>query len=1432
MVDRWRTHTTAASFCLLLVSTALGVSAQTSSDARPLAIRGAERSAPVTPFVWNGDTRDLPAPPQWRPGDPVKEIPRRAYPRPGEQPIPYYQTGLDPLVALQWDYLAGRSARQFDLPSRNFPGQGYSGVNPPDTVGDVGPNHYVQMINGGGGALVAIYDKSEPTPNLLSSFTLDSLGSGACASGRGDPIVLYDRLADRWMLSEFSFSGNNLCVYISQTPDPTGGYYAYGFAAPSFPDYPKYGVWPTDANGGQGSYVVTANDGGPGVYALDRGAMLVGAASTYQRLTIPPLSGFAFQAPTPADMDGPQPPAAATPAIIMRHRDTENHSGPAAPGDLLELWEFQVDWAQPANTTLFTRPSIDVAEFDSALCGLTAFFCFPQPGSSTTLDPLREVIMNRLQYMNHGDRETLVGNFVVDVDGADLGGLRWFELERSGGGWTLKQEGTYSIDDDNRFMAASSMDQSGNIAIAYNITSSATFPSLRYTGRLDDDPPGVMTQPETVIHAGASPNSSNRYGDYSGMNLDPADDCTFWFTGMDNLTTSWRTQIASFRFDACGCELLPDPPLIDAFANGDNRIDLGWNDSSLETVVEYVVQRSRTPGGPYQTIAVVPDDSPGVANGPGYTYADIGVSGDITYYYVVVASDGEACKSDPTNEVSATATGPCTLPPIFAGLAAATTPFSAICSIDLSWNAAVSECGGQIEYTLWRSQDAEFDPATTLPLAEGLTGTSFLDLDTLVSDETYYYVVRATDLSNGKQEQNLVRLDARPQGELTTGVWFDDAGDSAPAKMILDSPWNVDPDEGNFGPNVYKTGSYADLICAALETPELRLGNGSQLTFHSKYDIEPSWDKGEVQISTDGGETWERVDVAYPGNSTNTSDNCGLPQGTYFTGSGLSWATYGADLSAYAEQFVRIRFVLSTDTSVNRTGWWIDDIMITQVDVPGTCATGSTCPANPLVSVAPEGLLDVCPGATELTTQVTGGSAPFSYQWTRDGVDVPGATETSWTPQDEGLHTYNCKVQSASCDEPAFAARGASLNATATPSFGGLTAVDDAQGADCSITLDWEPAGTFCDGPIHYFVYRDTAPGVSADPAKIVASNLTATGHVDVGGLVEGQTYYYLVRALDRSTARFDGNAVEGQATPTGPGTGVYSLFFEDFTDANALADWPSSVSPATRTCGLWERSSSAALRPIGGAGFFATSNGSVCGNQKTATTLESPAIDLGFGGVDKVTLTLDLYYNHLDGTDTAAIDGWDGATWQPIWSSPAADVNAELTFDVTSIAAGNPAFRIRFVYDDIDQWLSVDNVDLTVDVANACATSFGPSPVPDGRDQTAPLRGARLSAAGDQIELTWDTASCAAADYSLLYGNLADVSSYALAGSQCGLGTSGSFVWNGVPAGDLYFLLVGSDAAGSESSWGTDGLHGERNGPVASGECGATVKDLSGTCP
>ncbi len=530
---------------MLLVGTSIGLSAQANEQSE-----AAWLSEKVAPSKVDIDLRGIKNAPNWQPGDAIKDMPRRRFdpdyvvPSAPRNPV---TIKTDQLMSNQQavSLKANRSTRAIE---QQFEGSGYTGVNPPDTTGDVGLDYYIQSINGSSGSIFTIYDKE--TGALVSGPTnMETLGSGNCASGAGDPIVLFDEMANRWMLSEFSSFGNNLCVYISQTADPvTGGWYAYSFTAPSFPDYPKYGV-------GVDAYYVGTNESTSAVYALDRDAMLAGNAASMIRIAVADLAGFGFQMIQPADHDGINDMPAGTPGYFLRHRDDEVHNSSSnnPNEDYLELWQFNADFVNTANASFTKVADFPIAEFDSDLCGLFSFSCFPQAGSSTTLDPLREVVMFRAQYRNFNTYETIVGNFVTDVDGTDHGGIRWFELRREAGTWSLHQEGTYSPDGKNRWMGSIAMDKDGNMALAYSWGSSTDFPGLRYTGRLGTDANGVMTEAEAVLINGTSHNSSNRWGDYSHLSVDPEDECTFWYTNQfGKQNGQWGTHISSFKFDSCG----------------------------------------------------------------------------------------------------------------------------------------------------------------------------------------------------------------------------------------------------------------------------------------------------------------------------------------------------------------------------------------------------------------------------------------------------------------------------------------------------------------------------------------------------------------------------------------------------------------------------------------------------------------------------------------------------------------------------------------------------------------------------------------------------------------------------------------------------------------------------------------------------------------
>jgi len=452
-----------------------------------------------------------------------------------------------------------------DMPSpiQNFEGVGnVNGVLPPDTDGDVGPNHYVQMVN----ISFAIYDKAGALLyGPASNNTLWTGFGGLCeTTNRGDPVVLYDPLADRWVLSQFAFerSGGNPigpfyeCIAISQTPNPTGAWHRYAFliSATKMNDYPKFGVWPD-------AYYMSVNQfesgswAGAGAAAFERDQMLLGLPADMVYFDIG-ASTTAFGGMLPADLDGTRVPPADAPNPFVEFDD--NAWGWST--DRLHLFEFHVDWVTPAFST-FTGPGvINTAAFDSNLCNYSRD-CIPQPGvaANAHLDAISDRLMFRLQYRNVGTHQAMVANHTVDT-GGDVAAIRWYELRNASSGWSILQQGTYAPGDGlHRWVGSIAMDGQGNIALGYstaNGTAPGGYPSIRYVGRLAADPAGTMPQGETTLIAGggSQTNTLSRWGDYSAMTVDPDDGCTFWYTSeyyASTSSSSWKTRIGSFRFPAC-----------------------------------------------------------------------------------------------------------------------------------------------------------------------------------------------------------------------------------------------------------------------------------------------------------------------------------------------------------------------------------------------------------------------------------------------------------------------------------------------------------------------------------------------------------------------------------------------------------------------------------------------------------------------------------------------------------------------------------------------------------------------------------------------------------------------------------------------------------------------------------------------------------------
>ena len=460
-------------------------------------------------------------------------------------------------------------------PIVNVPGQG--GSNPTDTNGDVGPNDFVQMIN----STFRIFDKQGaprgPAAAINTLWTsVNPADPSECATqNRGDPIVLYDNEADRWLLSQFAQT-RFICIAISQTPDPTGAYFLYQFGVDRFPDYFKIGAWPD-------GYYVSANFNGPNealAAVMDRANMLNGNPAAIIEFAAPTLDNN-FDVLIPSDMDGMTPPPPGTPNYMYRQRDADIIAGGGV--DRLEVWEFRTNWSNPALTT-FTGPiDIPTAPFDSDTCGYGFTQCPQQPGTAQRLDPIQIGTMFRFAYRNFGSHEALVGNFTVDADGNDGVGIRWFVLERSGGGaWAIANEGTYAPQPGgaqpfiHRWMGSAAMDRFGNLALGYTASSSQNiFPSARYTGRAADDPLGLLPQPERTIQAGLANTGigGNRWGDYFAMTIDPVDDCTFWYTGDATAANGSRqSRIASFRFSDCATDLQISKTVTPAHPNAGEEI--------------------------------------------------------------------------------------------------------------------------------------------------------------------------------------------------------------------------------------------------------------------------------------------------------------------------------------------------------------------------------------------------------------------------------------------------------------------------------------------------------------------------------------------------------------------------------------------------------------------------------------------------------------------------------------------------------------------------------------------------------------------------------------------------------------------------------------------------------------------------------------------
>ena len=425
-------------------------------------------------------------------------------------------------------------------------------VAPPDTTGDVGPNHYVQWVN----LRYAIYTLTRDASNNITSFnlvpgfpkqgnTIWSGFGGRCQSDNdGDPIVQYDQLADRWILTQFAVSATpyTQCVAVSTSPDPTGTYFRYAFSySRDFNDYPKMGVWPD-------AYYITYNmfrNGasfvGAQVCALERDKMLIGASA--RQLCARTTAAASLE---PSDLEGTALPPAGTPNLLLNISSTA-----------LQFWRFTVNWTAGTGTLSGPTNISGVAAFSRACGGGT---CIPQPGTTNKLDSLADRLMYRLSYRNLSGSERLVINHSV-TSGSGVG-IRWYELTNAAGQTMktatpiIRQQGTFAPTNDFRWMGSAAIDKTGGIAVGYNISNASSIvPSLRYAYRGPADPLGTLGNETTIlVGSGIQTATLARWGDYSTISVDPVDGCTMVFTSQfqpANGNFNWTTYIHSFKLSTC-----------------------------------------------------------------------------------------------------------------------------------------------------------------------------------------------------------------------------------------------------------------------------------------------------------------------------------------------------------------------------------------------------------------------------------------------------------------------------------------------------------------------------------------------------------------------------------------------------------------------------------------------------------------------------------------------------------------------------------------------------------------------------------------------------------------------------------------------------------------------------------------------------------------
>lgn len=851
---------------------------------------------------------------------------------------------------------------------------GVGGLSPPDTNGDVGPNHYVSSVN----LALKIFDKAGNvigTPKKTSDLWAGLPSTDPCRSRNdGDPIVIYDQFADRWHISQFSVpagatgsAGSNFqCIAVSTTPDPTGSYYLWSYTYPGqiFNDYPKVGMW-ADA------YHMTFNQFnnagtaflGAGFFSQDRTKALAGdptATAVYKNIaTVDPNAGGIL----PPDIEGFVPAPAGMAAVFSEFRADEFGD----PVDGIRNYKWVPNFADPASSVFAVLPDVTLAAFDARQpSGRTDI----EQSGGTSLDSIADRVMHRLAYRNLGTPaapiNSIVGSFTVNVGGVTpssaatyQAGIRWFELRRTGDTFSVFDQGTLvsgAVDPaagKNNWMGSITTDSQGNLALGFSQSSTTQDADIRIAGRTGA-PTGALNEGEAMFFdATGSQTGSSRWGDYSMMSVDPSDDCTFWYTQEYYSATSsvsWSTRVGKFKYP--GCTAAPTGTISGTITSCSSGLPV----QGANVTATGGFQRLSIANGTYSMIVAPGPYTVNADKAPGFFGSSLGVN---------VPSGGNATANICLTGVpvlsagtSAIVTESCGLPngvpdpgetlsvslPLVNNGGAATTNLTAT----LQATGGVTNPGSAQSYGALAASGGTNTKNFSFTAAPGTTCGSNITLTWNLQDGVTNLgtVVKVfgtgTPVVNVNQNFDGVTAPALPAGWTTS-----QAGSGTLWVTSTTSPIGA--------PNSAFTTDPATTGEASLESPAFNVSSSTaKLEFDITHTTENNFDGVVVEIQIGAGSYQDIVTAGgsfvqngYNGTLGNFSGCSATPNPLAnrpaYTGTATTPKHVIANLPAAANgQSVKIRWRMGTDCSVGSTGARVDNVQVTA----GVACNGPCAPAR------------------------------------------------------------------------------------------------------------------------------------------------------------------------------------------------------------------------------------------------------------------------------------------------------------------------------------------------------------------------------------------------------------------------------------------------------------------------------------------------------